>query len=147
MEDIDVTEFMELFADKFKRCLKTVAEPFLRETGLKVHHIIFISRIGRSEGISQKDLKSQLPYDKSRVSMVITELIALGIVEDQSVGKTAHLELTEKGQALYREVLEIAADFKRKLTDGLDDEEKAAFMACLRKLDRNMDAMLGNEHQ
>ena len=96
-EDVEFAEFMELFSDKVRRCLKVRSQPFLEKYNLKVHHLIFLTLLGRHPGISQKALKGYLPYDKSRISMVVSELTLLGLVEDVGKAKSSSLILTEKG--------------------------------------------------
>jgi DNA-binding MarR family transcriptional regulator len=142
MTELDVPKFIEMSSDKFKRCLKYVAEPYLKEKDLRLHHMLFIYNIGSHPGTSQKQLRNYLPYDKSRVSMVITELIEMGLVEDRNEGKLAELVLTEKGKAIYSEVKVLALDFKQQLLAGFTDEEKTFLLNCLNRFDKNMDSIL-----
>ena len=145
-ENFEVSEYLELFSDKFRRCLKSRAEPFLKEHGLRVHHLIFISTIGRNEGISQKDIKSFVPYDKSRISMVITELIFMGLVKDENIGKSSSLHLTGKGKGIYKEAEIFIRAFKDDLKVGLTEEEIVTLKTLLRKINGNMDIMLMDQN-
>jgi DNA-binding MarR family transcriptional regulator len=142
MAEFDISGHMEMASNKFKRCLRYLAEPYLKERDLRMHHILFIYNIGKYPGISQKDLREHLPYDKSRVSMAITELLEMGLVEDRNEGKLAELVLTDKGKVIYFELKIFAQDFRRQLTNGFTDEERAVLLGCFDKFDKNMDAIL-----
>lgn len=142
MAEVDLSEYMEMSSDKFKRCFKYLAEPYLKERGLKVYHILFIYNIGNHPGTSQKQLRAHLPYDKSRVSMVITDLTDMDMVENVNDGKISSLYLTDRGKVIYSEVKTFALDFKKRLLNGFTDDERAVLIRCMDKFDRNMDVIL-----
>ncbi|MCQ2079755.1 MAG: MarR family transcriptional regulator, partial [archaeon] len=78
--DTDVFEEFEVFSDKMRKCIRYLSEPYLEKEGLRSHHVVFLFAIEKEDGMSQKDLKEHLPYDQSRISMVVSELISRGLV-------------------------------------------------------------------
>lgn len=140
--DEDLIERFEIFSDKIKKCLKYVAEPYLEKEGLRIYHAIFLRIIESEPGASQKSIKARVPYDKSRVSMVITELLELGLVRNTSSGKLSSLVLTDKGTAVSESTKKIFSDFRRSLFSDLSEEEFVTFIACMDKFDRHLDGIL-----
>jgi len=138
----DILEFLEVFSDKFKRCLRVTIEPLFEEDGLKLYHLIILAVIGRQEGMCQKEITTHLPYDKSRVSMVVTELHAMGLVENVAKGKLRSLVLTDRGREI-NEVFKMAvSDFTDNLLSQFKGEEREAMIHNLGLLDERLNGIL-----
>lgn len=87
--------------EKVSKCVNLLAEDYLKGTKLKVYYIPYILHIRGSDGISQKELKETIPFDKSRISVVIRELIETGLVYNSATGRNSSLHLTDNGMAAF----------------------------------------------
>jgi|GEM_PF-2368459 len=143
----ELLERLELFSDRIKRYIRTFFDPYLEDSGLRAHHISFITSIHRNKGISQKELRNHLPYDKSRISTVVAELEAMGIVVNLSGHRSTSLALTEKGEAIYTSFLEKAQEFNANIFDGVDHEDMPAFIRCMRVIDANLESGVNDTKQ
>ncbi len=143
----DMFEFFELFADRFKRCLRLTVEPLFEEDGLKLYHLTLISVIGRHEGMCQKEITSHLPYDKSRVSMVVTELHAMGMVENVGKGKLRSIVLTDRGHEIDAAFRDAVADLHEELFSQLQKDEREALVLYLTLFNEKLDSIIAkNSH-
>ena len=97
--DDDILHKFMYIPEKINKCIDLLAEYYLKDTGLKSYYIPYILRIGKNDGISQKELRDFLPFDKSRISTVVNELIQTGLVTNDGEGRNTSLHLTEKGLA------------------------------------------------
>ncbi|MCQ2078451.1 MAG: MarR family transcriptional regulator [archaeon] len=87
--------------EKLTKCIDLVSQDYLRDTNLKTYFMAYIFHIKSNDGISQKDLKLLIPHDKSRISVVVNELIELGLVYDDGVGRSSSLHLTDSGMNAF----------------------------------------------
>ncbi len=140
----DAIEFFEVFADKFKRCLRVTVEPLFEEDGLKIYHLVLLSVIGRHEGMCQKEITSHLPYDKSRVSMVVNELHAMGMVENVGKGKLRSIVLTDRGHEVEAAFREAVTDLHEQMFSPLRKDEREQFLLYLGLFNDKLDKILEN---
>lgn len=140
--DLSIFEMFEVFSDKMKKCIKYLAEPYLQDLGIRPHHVVFLFVIENNTGLSQKNLKEHVPYDKSRISMVIGELISLGLIRNTSQGKTFSLELTEKGKEVCEKVRAIVDDFKTMILSSIPSDELDNFLNGMKKFNEHLDTII-----
>lgn len=138
----EIFERLEVFSDKIKKCIRYLLGPELKEMGLKSYHPLFLLPIERESGMSQKDLRECVPYDKSRVSMVVGELIAMGLVTDEGRGKTSVLRLTDSGREACRSFREMMESFNGEILSVLTEEELSMFLLCMHKLGSRVDGII-----
>ena len=67
--------------------MRDASTNFLKDLPIKEYHIPFILMIGYYDGISQKEINERVPFDKSRISVIVNELIKLKYVEDSNSGR------------------------------------------------------------
>lgn len=111
--------------NKMDRCLNLIAENYLADTQLKPYYIPYILFIKDFDGISQKNLKDLIPFDKSRISIVVRELMNMGLIVDSGTKRNSSLHLTDKGREAYslcRMFLEIVKNELFSKSE-FDDEE------------------------
>jgi len=144
-EDEELLVRMGKFADKTKRYMRAFFGPFLEEKGLRPHHVSFMACIHRYEGLSQKDIRNYIPYDKSRISTVVHELQAMGIVENRASGRNTSLALTPLGQSEYETFVKMMREFRENLLAGTDSNDLEAYYRCIAVFEKNMDELLGTE--
>lgn len=93
--------------------------------------------IDRNRGMSQSDLARALTLDRSTMVAVIDQLERRGLVErrkDPEDRRRHALHLTDQGQQFLAAVRRRVAAHEQALTSRLDESEKAALFALLRKL-------------
>ncbi len=106
--------------EKINRCINLLAQKYLKDTNLKPYYVPYIINIKRVDGISQKQLKVLIPYDKSRISVVIHELIDRGLVYNDGAGRNSSLHLTEDGHAVFS-ICKMFFDIVNKEIFGWDE--------------------------
>lgn len=142
LDETDTFEMLEVFSDKMKKCIKYLIAPSLSEMGLKSYHILFLLPIERNGGMSQKDIRERVPYDKSRVSMVVGELIAMGLVVDERTGKTSSLRLTERGEKACGVFRSIVDRLNCEIMSALDEKDHREFFHCMTILNARIDELI-----
>jgi DNA-binding MarR family transcriptional regulator len=93
--------------------------------------------IGRSPGISQRDLAARLGIGQSRVVALLDRLEQAGLsTRTRRPGdrRVQEVELTDAGRALLANLRRAAEAQEAQLTDGLDDQRKAALHELLSEL-------------
>lgn len=83
---------------KIDKCINLLSNEYLKGSPLKFYNLPYIIQIHAFDGISQKALKELIPFDKSRISIVVRELIDQGLVEDTGTKRNSSLHLTDKGR-------------------------------------------------
>ena len=113
-----------------------------KDTRLKPPYLILIFHIGKRDGLSQKELIDEVPYDKSYISTMVHDLIDLGLVYNDSSGKLHSLHLTDQGRDIYAMSRMMFELMDRNLFDVLTDEEKDVLAEIMRKLDARADHIM-----
>ena len=138
----DPTNIFMCLPDKMHRFFRIITMKYLVNTQIKHYHIPFIIYFGYHPGNSQKDVSSFLPFDKSRVSTVIHELIDMDVIVNESEGKVTSIRLTENGKNLFAMCTMLQEILRNALLSDLTEEEIEAFGKLVLKLDKKMDSML-----
>ncbi|MCQ2069836.1 MAG: MarR family winged helix-turn-helix transcriptional regulator [archaeon] len=140
----DDAQFDKMFTyipNRIGKWLKTMADEYFEGTELRSYQVPFIIAISEHEGITQKELKALIPCDKSRISVIVNELIEMGFVEDRCAGRQTALHLTEEGRVVLA-TCKIFTDLaKHKLTSCFTPEEKVIFKSYLKRLDEHLDVL------
>lgn len=135
-------ELIMCFPGKVKQCLRFISAKYLNDTQIKPHYLVFISAIGRYDGLSQKELNERIPVDKSHVSTVVRELIDLGLVYNDGSGKLHSLHLTESGKTVFATCRMMYELLNTKLFSDFSPEEREQLDFLVRKLNRRLDEMI-----
>lgn len=122
------------FPKKMNLCMRGYADKYLRDTRIKPPYLILIFHIGRREGISQKELIDEVPFDKSYISTMVRDMTELGLVYNDSTGKVHSLHLTDQGRDIYAMSRMMFELLDRNLFDVLTEEEKDTLGVIMRKL-------------
>jgi len=100
MEDYGFTQ-MEAdtlyFPKKMTQVLTVIGDRLFTDLGIKSYHLAVLRVIYSNDGIDQKSIRSIIPFDKSRISVVVRELLDGGFVTDSASGRSSSLHLTDKG--------------------------------------------------
>ena len=123
------------------RLAQTAAfQAFARETeevDLRPGRFSILVLIGRNPGISQTALSRANGRDKSTLTPVLNDLVRRGLVirrRVESDRRSYQLTLSEAGEAALRRLMAGAERHERNLDRIIGRNERAAFLATLRKL-------------
>ncbi|WP_207538501.1 MarR family winged helix-turn-helix transcriptional regulator [Sabulicella rubraurantiaca] len=113
---------------------------FARRTGeasLRPGRFAILVLIDANPGISQTELSAAAGRDKSTLTPALADLEGRGLVERRRVPKDRRsyaLTLTDAGRKVLRTLSEHAAAHDRQLDALVGEENKAAFLATLRRI-------------
>lgn len=141
----DCNKLFYFLPGKLKKAISRMSADVISETSLKEYYFPVLRAIYYKDGITQKEITSYLTFDKSRVSVIVHELIENGFVTDTGQGRTSCLHLTEEGRqanAVGRMYYRIAyGTFFQDFTDE-ELEQSYRFFA---KLDKRLDEILAEK--
>jgi len=121
-----------------------IARAYQTRFGLSVWEWRLIAVLGAGEALTAQALCEATAMDKVTVSRAIRSLDERGLVtrrRDAADRRASHVSLTTDGRAIYTEVAPLALAYETALLEGFSEEERAAFMALLDRLERRLDAL------
>ena len=95
----------------------------------------------RRHDVFQKDLEVECGLARSTVTGIVKLMESKGLLRRESVPEDLRLKkltLTEEGIAAHKTMVHISAELERTLTKGVTVDERAAFAAMLRRMQRNL---------
>ncbi len=95
-------------------------------------------------GITSARLCEACDKDKAAISRTVAELTQRGLVHREDSRYRARLTLTEEGEALARQVTEVANRAVEQAGAGLDDEMRAQFYSILGLIAGNLHTICKN---
>lgn len=105
--------------------------------GSQAQCLVAISR--RSEGVTAAELCTLCEKDKASVSRTIADLVARNLVRRVGSGAyRAALCLTEEGKKIAEIVNQKVDLAARRAGEGLSDEDRSVFYACLNRISGNL---------
>ena len=108
----------------------------LRPTGLSLAQFDVIAQVGAYPGITQQELAEKTLSTQGNISQLLNGMLAHGLIQRQTEGRSKYLSLTEKGRALYEELVPFQETWHAERFAALTDEELAELLRVLRKLER-----------
>lgn len=138
----DVVYMMNCIPKKSTKRLINLTDERLGHLGLKAYHTIVMSVIAYEPGSSQKHIMENTPFNKARVSIIVSELMDRGYVVDTSEGKSSSLCLTEEGKQIFDVAEQIFMDHHATMLSVFSPEEAKEFHKMLMKLNKRLDEML-----
>ena len=96
-----------------------------------------IAQLAEEGAMSPSGLAERTHLERGRVSALITQLVAKGLVQRLAVAADARravVSLSANGRAVYDELLPQSAGFNREVLASLSPQEQEAFDAMLQKL-------------
>ncbi len=138
----ELIDLMMVFPRKMGMFSRTLVSKYLKDTRIKPYHLMMIYNIGIGDGISQKNLTEELPFDKSYISTGVRELIDMGLVYNESGGKVHSLRLTDAGRDI-KAMGEMMFDLiQNSLLGVLSEEERQTLISLMRKVDAHADELI-----
>ena len=118
--------------------VERVAGTPLRCFGVSLPQFDVIAHVGAAEGLTQQQLADSLLVTKGNVTQLLDRLEHCGMIERRQDGRAKRIWLTERGRALFDEVVpaheaRIAAQF-----DALTADEQRELARLLGRVDRSL---------
>lgn len=95
----------------------------------------------RGRDVFQRDIEKQFSIGRSTVTSILQLMEKNGLILRESVPQDARLKriiLTQEALDLHVQIEQDIADFETKLTKGLTNEERIAFLTAVKKMRQNM---------
>ena len=119
------------------RASAAIALHYSKRFGLSVPEWRVMAVLGEMPGLSARQVAERTAMDKVQVSRAVQSLLAakrLTRDADAHDGRIARLSLSDRGAAIYRDVVPLALDLEREFLSVLSAKERAALDATLTKL-------------
>lgn len=107
----------------------------LSQWGLTASQFDLLVQIGTHQPLSQQELAEKLFVTKGNITQAIVKLEAEGLVLRKQEWRTKILSLTEKGKALFDEVVPKQEEFQASQFNGLTKIEQKELLRLLRKVE------------
>ncbi|MBO1580329.1 MULTISPECIES: MarR family winged helix-turn-helix transcriptional regulator [Bacillus] len=106
----------------------------LKNWDLSAAQFDVLAQIGGQDRLTQQELGKKLFVTKGNITQLLNKLEQLGLVKREQEGTTKYLSLTEKGRALYEEVVPPQETFQAEQFSKLNRNEQKQLLELLRKL-------------
>jgi DNA-binding MarR family transcriptional regulator len=110
----------------------------MRRWGLTVAQFDVLARVGARPGMTQQELAEALLVTKGNVCQVLDRMEADGLVERRREGRAKRLHLTERGRAVFAEVVPAQEAMVERHLAALDPTAQRQLLSLLRTLDRRI---------
>ena len=90
------------------------------------------------------ELAQELPVNAPRISHIVTKFVNMGLMHRRRLSddrRVVRLTLTDKGKELARDIHGRVQAYIERLSEGVSEEEMAAFISTTSKVMANYDAM------
>ena len=129
------------------RVSSAIARQYSDRFGLSIPEWRVMAVLGGTPVLSARDVAERTAMDKVQVSRAVESLVRARRVArspDREDGRIMRLSLTQKGRAIYDEVVPLALHLENVFLSALDPEERRQFDALMGKLARQAH-LLGGE--
>ncbi|MEJ5083468.1 MULTISPECIES: MarR family winged helix-turn-helix transcriptional regulator [unclassified Ochrobactrum] len=126
---------------KVNRKLRTVFDARVKERGLTLARARTLLTLIEQEGLYQKELAEVLEIENATMVRLIDGLERQAFVERQAVEgdrRAKRIVMTEEGKALAQQVVDLAAEVRVDLLEGISDEELSTTLKVMRKMSDSM---------
>ncbi|EUJ52301.1 MarR family winged helix-turn-helix transcriptional regulator [Paenilisteria rocourtiae] len=123
------------------RCGNTFKLNRLKEYGLGVGQLRYITTLYHHDGLSQDEIVKRFMVDKANVARHIQRLEDLGMIRrevNQQDKRKHRIYLTEKGKAVQPFIEETMMDWSGILTKGFSEEEQEQLLQLLLRMADNV---------
>ena len=127
---------------KMEKAARKVAEDMISDVPIKSYHYPVLKLIQYNDGITQKDVNAKVPFDKSRISVIVHELMDMEMITDSGKGRSSCLHITEKGVDALNKARGFTNASMTRIMSIFSEEEKQAVRDFFIKLDKHLDEIL-----
>lgn len=123
---------------------KQITEAFgrrLKDSGVTRLQWIAMYYIDRDSGIAQKDLAERIQVTESSIGRLIDRMERDGFVRRERSNtdrRVILLQLTDKGNRVFQELLPLGVQFNNTLTEGISDEDLIIYERVLHRMLTNI---------
>ncbi len=111
----------------------------LRCLGLSLGQFGVLAHLGAADGMSQTELADALSLTQGNICQLVDKLEHAGLLLRRPDGRTNRLYLTERGQALYDDVVPAHEALIEDQFSSLTPRQQEELLALVRILDRAME--------
>jgi DNA-binding MarR family transcriptional regulator len=119
------------------RVSNAIARTYSERFGLSVPEWRVMAVLGQASGLSAGEVARRTEMDKVQVSRAVAGLVRRRRVKKQSDsadGRVTRLALTERGRAIYDEIVPHALELEEQFLAALDVTERIALNRLIEKL-------------
>jgi DNA-binding MarR family transcriptional regulator len=136
VQDVAVVAWLRL-ARVFAKIERRAIEQ-LRPRGLSYGQFDVVAHVGAAPGMSQQELANALLVTKGNVCQLLDKLEAAGLLVRRPAGRTNRLFLTDKGRALYADIVPEHEGLIAQQLSALDIDAQRQLVRLLRRLDHTL---------
>jgi DNA-binding MarR family transcriptional regulator len=111
----------------------------LRCLGLSLGQFGVLAHVGAADGMSQTELADALSLTQGNICQLVDKLEQAGLLLRRPDGRTNRLYLTERGQALYDDVVPAHEALIEDHFSSLTPRQQEELLGLVRILDRGME--------
>ncbi|HHB2169017.1 MarR family transcriptional regulator [Bacillus cereus] len=93
-----------------------------------------LAQVGGHDRLTQQELGNKLFVTKGNITQLLNKMEQLEWIRREQEGTTKHISLTEKGRALYEEIIPPQETFQAEQFQNLNVEEQHQLLQLLKKL-------------
>ena len=126
------------------RVSTAIARHYSDRFNLSIPEWRVIAVLGQTPGLSARQVAVRTAMDKVQVSRAVASLLAARRLTKEahvSDGRSTHLSLSAKGQAIYEEVVPLALDLETRFLSVLTQKERKTLDHLLSKLSASATSM------
>lgn len=119
------------------RVSNAIARHYSERFGLSIPEWRVMAVLGQSGGLSAREVAERTAMDKVQVSRAVASLVERKRVQrdgDDDDGRVTRLSLTQRGRAIYDEIVPLALHLEAVLLAALTPGERETLSALLEKL-------------
>ncbi|HPF43794.1 MAG TPA: MarR family transcriptional regulator [Syntrophomonadaceae bacterium] len=123
---------------KIDKNLGQQLEPF----GISIPQSFILKSLLEEDGTTLKEIGNRTLIDSSSMTVLVDKLEKDKLVErqlDAQDRRAIRIFITESGRKLAEEVLEIANNFNKKITELIDEENKETFLRGVNNIINGLD--------
>lgn len=106
----------------------------LKKWNLSAAQFDILAQVGAHDRLTQQQLADKLFVTKGNITQLLGRLEELGLVKREQEWKTKYVSLTEKGKALFNDVVPVQEQFQASQYNALDRDEKRQLLDLLKKI-------------
>ncbi len=140
-------ETFTVLINRISRNIRKIKNREMAEYNLRSSHISCLYYLYSTEGLTATDLCERCEEDKATISRALDYLETNGYLTCESKNAKRYkspIALTDKGFIVAKKIADKISDVLDTISDGLTEEERAAFYRSLSIISESLDAVSKN---
>lgn len=145
MSDLPAFRLLEFIPFRILRLAAKVGEPFSDafqgKFGFDLPEWRVLANVAQAQSSTARDIAQITGMHKTRVSRAVSDLAKLGLIERVDGVKDrreVELRVTERGETVYRQAVEMALQSEREIMSGLSMPERRRLEGLVTKLELSL---------